>query len=172
MKALFDAQLARLREWLSTLAPRERVMVGIAAAFTVFTILYLGIWEPLAIAHATRAENLATARAQANRLETVGAEAQKLRRSGGSPIAVNRSMSLLSAVDQATKSGTLAKPPARLQPEGDAEVKVWLEDINFDGLLRWITELETRYGVSVKTVDIDRESAPGLVNARLSLVRP
>lgn len=172
MKALFETYLTRLREWLATLAPRERLMVGIAAAFSVFTALYLGIWEQLAGAHQQRAENLAQARAQATRLEAVGAESLQLRRAGNAGVAVNRNLSLLSAVDQASKSGTLGKPPARLQPEGDAEVKVWLEDVNFDGVVRWIAELETRYGVSVKTVDIERESAPGLVNARLSLVRP
>lgn len=162
--------LNQAREWFAGLAPRERLMVGACAIFVVFAILYYGIWNSLANAHHKREKALAESRALATRLEVIGAEAMKARRSGGG--AVNRSMSLLSAVDQSSKSGTLSKPPSRLQPEGDAEVRVWLEDVNFDGVLRWINELETRYGVMVQTVDIDQQSSPGLVNARLSLVRP
>jgi general secretion pathway protein M len=164
--------LNQLREWFTGLAPRERLMVGACAVFVLFTILYYGIWNTLAGAHTRREKALADSRALATRLEIIGAEVTRARRSGGGAGSVNRSMSLLSAVDQASKSGTLSKPPSRMQPEGDAEVRVWLEDVNFDGLLRWIHELETRYGVTVQTVDIDKESAPGLVNARLSLVRP
>lgn len=164
--------LDRLKEWFTALTPRERAMVSIGAAFTAFTLLYLSIWAPLANAHHRREQALASARALAARLEAISAQAQKSHLSGSGGAAINRNMSLLSAVDQAGKSGTLSKAPSRLQPEGDNEVKVWLEDVTFDGLVRWIAELETRYSVSVQTVDIEKESAPGLVNARLSLVRP
>lgn len=164
--------LNQLREWFASLAPRERLMVSGCAVFVVFSILYFGLWDSLAGAHAKREKELTASRALATRLEFIGAEVQKSRRSGAGGGSVNRSMSLLSAVDQSSKSGTLSKPPSRLQPEGDSEVRVWLEDTNFDGVLRWINELEARYGVIAEQVDIDKESAPGLVNARLSLVRP
>lgn len=164
--------LAQLQEWFNGLAPRERLMVGAGAIFTVFALLYLGVWEPLANAHHQQAENLAASQALAQRLEAISAEVSKSRSSSNSGAAVNRSLSLLSAVDQAGKSGSLSKPPTRLQPEGDNEVKVWIEDTSFDGVLRWIAELESRYGVAAQTVDLEKESAPGLVNARLSLIRP
>lgn len=166
-----NAYIIQFKEWFAALAPRERTLVSIAAAFTVFTILYLGVWETLANAHYGREKSLSEARALATRLEVIGAEALKARMSGGGAVS-NSGMSLLSVVDQAGKSGTLSKPPTRLQPEGDREVKVWLEDTTFDGVVRWIAELETRHGVSAQTVDIEKESAPGLVNARLSLIRP
>lgn len=167
-----NVYLTQLREWFLALAPRERVMVAVAAVFSVFTLLYLGLWEPLANAHYKRAEALKASRALASRLEVIAAEAARHGGAGGGS-AANRSLSLLAAVDQSSKlGGTLGKPPSRLQPEGDNEVKVWIEAANFDALVRWIAELETRYGVSAQTVDIDKESAPGSVNARLTLVRP
>lgn len=165
-----NAYLTQFKEWFAALAPRERVMVAVAGVFTVFTVLYLGLWEPLANAHEKRAEALKASRALASRLEVIAAEAARHQGNGGA--AANRNLSLLSAVDQASKSGTLGKPPSRLQPEGENEVKVWIEAANFDALVRWIAELETRYGVSAQTVDVDKESAPGTVNARLTLVRP
>lgn len=159
--------LARFNEWYAQLAPRERWMVLACAGVVAFAILFAGIWDPLVKAHRERAEAVDGARALAQRIEQLAALAQR----GAAAANVNRSMSLAAAVDQASRSGTLAKPP-RIQPEGESEVRVWLEDIPFESVLRWLAELEARYGIQAKAADIERESAPGLVNARLTLARP
>lgn len=164
-------RLEQFNEWYLQLAPRERVLTALGAAAVLATLLFLALWEPLAKAHLNNAEALDAARAIASRLETAAATVKKAHQ-GGRGAALNRNLSLLSAVDQAAKSGTLGAAPSRLQPEGDREVKVWLDDVAFDRLLRWLNELETRYGVVAQSAEIERESGPGLVNARLSLVRP
>jgi general secretion pathway protein M len=162
---------ALLEPLLLRLAPRERVLVLLAAAAVAMTLFFLLVWEPLAQAHQRRADALQAARALAERLEVIGAEVQRSRRSGGAQ-APDLGTSLLAAVDLSARAGTLSKPPSRIQPEGEREVRVWLEAVSFDSLLRWIGELETRYGIQVQTADIERAERPGLVDARLTLVRP
>lgn len=164
MKALLNLA----REWFLALAPRERWMVAVGGIVTTLILFFLLVWEPIVLAHERRAQALGEARALAQRLEQVAADSR-----GGAPrAAVNRSQSLLAAVDTAGKSPTLGKAPSRLQPEGEAEVKVWLEGVNFDALVRWLAELESRHGIVVQDADIEKDSAPGMVSARLSLVRP
>ena len=167
-----NAYLAAAQEWFRGLAPRERVIVTAGAALLLLTILFLGIWEPLTKAHHQREQDLLSARALAQRLEVLGAEVQKMRASGAGGAIAGGETTLLTAVDQASKSGTLNKPLSRIQPEGDNEVRVWLDGVAFDALLRWIGELEGRYGISVQTVDIEKDAVPGQVNVHLSLVRP
>lgn len=159
--------IERLRAALADLAPRERAMVLSGAAVVGVTLLYLLIWEPLASAHRTRAEALRTERLLAVRIEQAAAQA----RVSASGRAADRSISLLAAVDQTSRSPTLGKAPARVQPEGDREVKVWLEDVPFSNLLRWLQDLQTRYGITASSAEIERGSAPGVVSARVSLVR-
>jgi general secretion pathway protein M len=166
-----NAYLTQLQEWFRGLAPRERILVGSGTVVVLITILFLGIWEPLNKAHHQRETDLVAARALAQRLEVISAEVQKARAANGGAIASSGG-SLLTMVDQASKSGTLNKPLTRIQPEGESEVKVWADGVGFDSLLRWISELEGRYGISIQTADIDKDATPGLVNARLSLVRP
>lgn len=163
-----NAYLQQLREWFLALAPRERLFVAGGTVVGVILVLYLAIWQPLTKAHYGRERSLAESRALAQRLEAVAADAQRARAGGGM---ANRGGSLLSAVDQASRSGTLGKQP-RLQPEGDTEVRLSVDAVSFDALVRWMAELETRYGVQVLTADIEKQGAPGVVNARLSLVRP
>lgn len=163
MKAL----IAQLQARFDTLATRERLLVVVGGLVVVLSLLYLLAWEPLVQAHEARARDLESARALANRIESVSAELT----SQGAGSAVNRSLSLLAAVDQTSRSPALGKAPTRIQPEGDREVKIWLDNVPFDNLLRWLVELETRYGIAASSAEIERGAMAGTVNARLTLVR-
>ncbi len=159
--------LERLRAWWAGLAERERrVLAGGAVVFALI-VLYTGIWDPVTAARRERAADLQAARALAVQIESLAPAAT---RGTGGPGA-GAGQSLLAIVDQTRKASAITKPPSRLQPEGDNTVRLWLEDVPFDALVRWLGELHTRYGVSVEDADIERESGPGLVNARLTLVR-
>ena len=160
----------RARERFLALQPRERWILSGGATVLLLTLVYLLVWEPLVDAHKQRLEALESSRLLAIRLEQAAAQVQ---RAGGQRGAGNagRGLSLMAAVDQASKQGTLGKSPTRIQPEGDREVRVWFEDVSFDALVRWLAELQTRYGVGVQTLDIEPQATPGKVNARLSLTR-
>ncbi|MGH8456320.1 MAG: type II secretion system protein GspM [Stenotrophobium sp.] len=166
---MIKQRLEQFQEWFRGLSPRERWMVSVCFTAVAFTILYLGIWQPLGNAYRQREAALISAHALGEQLEQIATDLQKTHGSGAS--AADRSLSLLAAVDQSSKSGALGKPLSRIQPDGDTSVKVWVDGVNFEGLLRWIAELETHYGVAVDTVDIEREGTAGVVNARLTLVR-
>jgi general secretion pathway protein M len=152
------------------LAPRERVIVVVGSIVVALTVIYLGIIEPVATAHANRISALASSRALATQLEVAAAAVASAGPKSGA-VQAGRGMSLLAAIDQSTRGGSLGKPPASMQPEGDHEVKVRFEEVPFDGLVRWLAQLQTQYGVSVQQLDVESQSGAGLVNVRLSLDR-
>lgn len=158
--------LERARAGWTTLAARERLVLAVGGAVLALVVLFLGIWEPLAAARHQREVELRAARALAVQLEQLAAAAP---RAGAAPAGAGQS--LLAVVDQSAKASALNKPPTRLQPDGDNAVRLWLEDVPFDALVRWLGELHARYGVRVEAAEVERESGPGLVNARLTLMR-
>ncbi|HKY91799.1 MAG TPA: type II secretion system protein M [Nevskiaceae bacterium] len=157
------------RERFLALQPRERWMVGGASVVVLLTILYLGVVEPIVKAHQRRADALESARALAIRLEEASVVVQRASARGNAGI--NRGQSLMAAVDMATRSSAVGKAPARIQPEGDAEVRVWFEDVSFDPVVRLVADLQTRHGITVQTMDVEQKSDVGSVDVRLSLVR-
>lgn len=163
-----NAYLERLRAWWSGLADKERRAVAAGTAVLALVFLYAAAWQPLLKARHKRETALADARAVATQLEQLAGEAQR-RRGGGATLGAGQS--LLAVVDQSRKTSGITKTPSRLEPEGDTTVRIWLEDVPFDALVRWLNDLQTRYGVRVDNADIERESGPGLVNARLTLMR-
>ncbi len=149
---------------LAKLQPRERMLVGAAAVAVAILFVDMAIWRPAAHARSANAARLDDARQVAEQLEraaglvphtNAGAQA-----SGGS---------LMAIVDEASKSGELSKPLTRMSPDGDTQLRVWIEDVTFDSLTHWMYSLQTRYGVRVDSVDIEQQPTPGTVNARLTL---
>lgn len=161
------AALERLRAAWAGLAERERRVVGAGGVALGLILAYLLVWEPLAGARQQRELELQAARALAVQLEDLAGVAGR----AGRPATQGKDQSLLAVVDQSRKASALTKPPSRLQPEGDNTVRIWLEDVPFEALVRWLGDLQLRYGVRVDNADIERESGPGLVNARLTLMR-
>lgn len=164
-----NEQLAPMRARYEALQPREQTLVSIAAVMVAAALLYSAIWQPIVRHHKAAAEELQSARAIATSLAQ--AEVDQRFAAPQSAAIVGSEVSLLTAVDQAAKNGTLKKPPARLQPDGENQARIWFEDVEFDVLLRWMNELQGRYGVRIDVADIERQPTPGLVNARLAVVR-
>lgn len=172
LREKLDSALRRGQQRFMALNPRERKIVGIGGVLSALILIWLLIWAPLTGAHDNRVENLRLQRDIAQKLEVAAAKlssAPQTRRRA--PVQGGPAQSLLALVDQAAKSGTLGKAPDRLQPESDNEVRVWLTGVEFDALLRWLRELQDRHGIVVGTLDIERGTAPGSVNARLALTR-
>jgi general secretion pathway protein M len=163
------AALAQGQARFNALTARERWMVGGCALVLAYLLLYLGLWAPVVSAHDRRETAIADARLIAERLEAAGALAQGQR--GSQPRGGQAAGSLLSQVDQSLKTSKIGKPAERVQPEGDQEVRVWLTGVPFDAVVRWIGELQQHYGIAVQTLDVERQTEPGVVDARLSLVR-
>lgn len=161
--------IEQFKQRFEALNLREQLLLGAAAVTLALALFFLIVWEPLQ----NSVERLRTDVADMQGLVTELAQARSLVLSGRNGIGVieGQGRSLLSIVDQSGKENGLASAVTRMQPEGDATVRVWLEQADFAALVRWLDKLEGSYGVSVTEAAIDRESQPGMVRARLGLVR-
>lgn len=158
----------RIQGMLLEREPRERVIFVGGAIVLLLTVFYLALWEPVVSLHRERIAALSSARAQSAQIERAAAMATISR---GTNRSVDVNTSLVTAVDRTSRSKTLGKTPSRVQPEGDREVKVWLDDVPFANLLRWLNELESRYAIVPTEVEIERADTPGQVSGRLTLRR-
>jgi len=59
----------------------------------------------------------------------------------------------------------------RFQPEGDTVLKLWMEHINFNNLLRWLNDINNRNGISVNEISVEQSKEEGYVDVRLTLMR-
>lgn len=156
-----------IREWWQGISPRERRMVAGAGVALLLTVIWLAVVEPLQQRRAMLERGVPV---QRELLTWMQDAAPRLRDAG--PARAAAGQSLFAVVDRSVRATPLGGAVQRLQPEGQASVRVWLENAAFDDLVRWLGTLEREHGVSPSAIAVERTDSAGLVNARVTLDRP
>ncbi len=96
------------------------------------------------------------------------ASAQVKQLSKSKPVSRPSGQSILSLVDSTAKSHGLGQSVKRVQPDGQNTVRVWLEGVGFDVMLKWLSVLADRYGLAVTGLVVERSSEGSQkINARV-----
>lgn len=161
-----------MRDWWLARQPRERLILMLGGILVVATLLYLLVWEPLARERTNLANRVKAQGKTLVWMQQASEQVKQLRTQSPNLTKKANQSSLMSIVDSSAKRSKIRKPIQRIEPEGKNGVKLWIENVAFDTLVRWLGEVERRYGVLVNRATITRnEETAGQVNSRLSLER-
>lgn len=147
-------------------------MVSIAAIVVVIALFYYALWQPLNNGLA-EARNRVTAESnQARWMLGVRDEARVLQASDRHQAPIGGDQSLLSIIDKTSRANDLGEAVTHIQPNDDDQATVTLDAANFNRMLFWLQNLQSRYGIAANEATISREDdSPGEVEARLTLAR-
>ena len=153
------------------LKPRERMLIMVGGGIFSVLMLYLLVLEPFTIKVDELTVKVEKQQALNQWLKKSAAEVSKLKGAGASSSSGSRSgQSLLVLVDRTSKQGKIGKSITRIEPDGSARVRVWLESVPFDDLTKWMGSLEAKYQILVETAVVDKTNTVGRVNARMVFV--
>lgn len=156
----------QLRQWLDGLAPRERNLVYVAAALLGVAIVYFAVVLPVTTSARQRAARIEQKTADLAWMRQVAPQVQAAAAAGG-VAATNESLVVL--VDRTGREAGLGSAIRDQSPAGETGLQLRLEGASFDALVAWLASLQQQYGVRVETAMIGAATAPGLVNASLTL---
>jgi len=160
-----------MKAWLMSRQPNERIALILGAVVLAALLFYLIVWQPLNNALANKRQNVAEQRSTLRWMEKSSMEVQAYRRLQGNGNTTNNSEALLSVVDQTARSHGLRQQIKRLKPQGEDAVQLWLEQAAFDNIVKWLGDLTEKQSVIVDSISMDKQTASGLVNARITLSR-
>jgi type II secretory pathway component PulM len=156
-----------MMNWLQQRAPREQLVLGIAALLVVILIGWAFVWKPLesrSVELENNVDELASLLVDLRR-------AASLTRTGGGLSAAARGDSLLTLVPDTASEYGLRLDSTRIEQNGNA-MAVTFSDLPFDTLHSWLTDLALNHALSVQTVPgISSAGVPGLVRGQVRLVR-
>jgi general secretion pathway protein M len=155
-----------IRQWLGGLAPRERNLVYLAAALLCIAIVYFAIVLPITSAAKQRAARVEQKTADLAWMRQVAPQVMAAAAAGGGTAS---SESLVVLVDRTGREAGLGNAIRDQSPDGDQGLRLQLQGASFDVLVAWLASLQQQYGVRVESAMIGATSAPGLVNASLTL---
>jgi general secretion pathway protein M len=153
----------RLIGWYDGLGDRDRLALRLLSCFLAGVMLYFAAVSPL-LAYVGKAERrLEDERALLAWLRSHEGEA------GAGPVVggIARNQPVATLVNTSAKESGLTI--RRYEPADNDGMRVWLEDVPFNAVIKWIVMLEGNYGIRAVEFNVEREGAAGRVSARLTL---
>ena len=155
-----------VRAWYDSLAERERRLVLIAGGFVAIALLWLLLVLPLHTITAKRAARVEKKTADLVWMRSMAPQVAAARSSGA---AASSNESLVVLIDRTARQAGLGSSLRDQSPNGQHSLRLRLESASFDSLVAWLALLQQQHGVAVETANVDVGSAPGLVNASVTV---
>ena len=158
-------QQGSIGQWYVTKSPTDRLIIKILAALIAATIIYTVVWKPLSDYNQDQQARYVTELALS---EWIVLNQEALTRSARQPVRGNSAPALIPSITNAANQNQLKLD--RLQPDSDGGVSISLQEQQFDQVLKWLSLLETRQGLSVERLSIDRSDKSSRVSGQVKLV--
>jgi general secretion pathway protein M len=155
-----------LRQWLDGLAPRERNLVYVAAALLCVAAAYFAVVLPVTSLAKAREARIERKTGDLAWMRQVAPQVMAAAAAGGG---ADSGESLVVLVDRTARESGIGAAIRDQSPAGETGLQLRLEGASFDVLVAWLASLQQQYGVTVEAAIIGATSAPGLVNANLTL---
>lgn len=149
---------------LSRLGERERRIVLIGGAVAL-VLLVLAVLLPLQQSVSTAAERIEHKRDDLSWLQSMAPQLGSLAVTAPAPL----HESLVALADRTARDGGIGKSLVGSQPSDNGGLNVHFEQVPFDALVSWLSQLGDRYGVQADSATIEAAAMPGVVNANLVL---
>ena len=155
----------QIKEWWDNISEREQQLTFISLVVVFIAVIYFLIWQPIAT-------NLAASQQKLQRseqtLQWVESNANKLVVAGvGNKKTTARKQNLSQLISSTAKRNKIVI--SRIQNR-NGSVDIWINQVEFNQFLKWITALQNQYQVQVNSADLNQDKTQGMVKVnRLSL---
>lgn len=143
-------------------APREQLALRMLGGFLLAILLLVLVLLPL---HRFNSDAVAAYHAQQDTLAWMQANRALIGNSSG--VARKPGDSVLTLANQSAR--TMGLSFKRYEPNGERGLNLWLEQVPFDQVVKWLDALERDYGVIAVDFSASRRNEAGLVDVRLVL---
>ena len=161
-----------MRLWWRSLQPRERWLLIGAAILTAALLFYALLWQPLSISLGQLRVGVSAQHADLDWMYQTARQVGRAATAAQSPTSRpgrESARSLLTIVDQTARDGGIGSSVRRVEPQGEDQASVRLEEVAFDELVDWLNRLGEEHGIQIDNAIVERHDLNGHVNARLIL---
>ena len=161
-------QYDELKAWYLSLEHREQRILAAGAVFVVAMVLYLLLLAPYFNSRHRLEAEIAQRQIEITWMGPAAAQLQALR--GQQPSGIPSNQSLLAVVSRSAADAGFGQVMKQAQTGNDGSVRVQMQGVAFDGLIRWLGTLRRQYGISVRDLTAQKTAAAGSVDTTLTLV--
>ena len=160
-----------IKDWWQNLQTREQQLVLFAGVVVIIFVFYSLAWSPLVNARNIKKTHVENNQELLAWMNAKSAEVKQLRLVNPNALRSDNNRSLLAIVDSLANQLGLRSAIKQIEPNGQNNVTIWMDEINFDALITMLGQLEKRSNVLVTEASVNKLEQPGLVQARILLKR-
>ncbi|MBL4795628.1 MAG: type II secretion system protein M [Pseudomonadales bacterium] len=163
--AAVSQQIAELKVKYYSLSVRDRGALLALTIFLLCVMFFYFVWSPI-----QDGADEAFSRYQSNTelMAWMKANESVAKKASSSSNSANRGgKSILSLVN--TTAGRNGIALKRFEPKGEDGLRIWLESVPFDAMLKWLGTMNSSYGIEVSNITVETQDEIGLVNATIIL---
>ncbi len=157
--------MEQIKQWYSSLEQNEQKIVIIAGVFFALIILFFVLIKPLN----DSVSNLEIqVESRESSVETWKQAMPQLLAAGGQ-VKGSNNQALSTVVTSTTRRFNLRV--SRVKENGLSEMQVWFDNVPFNDFVRWASELETKYQITIASVNIRSKDRDGLTSMDIKIQR-
>jgi general secretion pathway protein M len=165
-------QLQEIRHWFYSLTQKEQWIIFGTVLFVIITMFFLIVWEPLHLGLNDEKQKQATQNKSLTWMQQASTEVRSLRSSGSSTNVRDKNKPTTLVIEQSINNAGLKPSVNKIESSGNNGARATLTDAPFNQILVWMSTLAKHNGIHVISANIERASAAGKANARLTFERP
>ncbi len=159
-----------IKEYFNNLESREKNLVIIAGVLIGLLIPYQFMWKPFS---ESLEDSQIRVEAQRKQLVTMQQQAQQIKGLRGSASFTSQPgrQFLNNLINTEARKNGLANS-LKTKAESNNKVRVSMDNVPFDNVMKWLDQLVSRHGVIVTKLTADRQPSVGRVNVTVYLESP
>lgn len=159
--------IEKTRQLFNELNPRERLIVAGGGFALLIIAIYLFAWDPLIARQVALNESVKSQQLIYQQMLESAAEVTNSKGAGN--YKVISASALQSIINRTAKSALPGAVIKRVEKNRRQAVQVWIDQVAFDDMVKWLGGLQQTKGVRVETLFSERTTQLGRVNVRLTL---
>jgi len=162
--------MTELKQRFNALSPNDRLALTILGLFvTVLLVVYMLVLPAHRFANEAADQHQQSTELLAW-MQTNEAAARALAPQPVVKATLATGQSILSLASQQAQANNISFK--RFEPFAEGGLRIWLDNVSFNNMLQWLTQLQENYGVQVNQLSVDRSKDAGTVTAKLELFLP
>lgn len=156
---------AKLKEWWSHLAPREKQVTSIGASLVILFIVYQWIWTPYLEGVDTMRHRITADQKTLLWMQAADKQIQTLEVQGKAKTKSVSPVVLLSQIQKQVNRSGLEQYLTQLKQTTNEAIEVHFQKVEFDKLITMLAKIMKEQDVSITRLSLIATDAPGYVNA-------
>ncbi len=162
-----NEMIEKIRQSFIGLNQREKLIVSGGAVALLLIGGYLLVWEPLLARQTALNASIKSQQIIYQQMLKSAVEVKSLKGSGNyKTISASALQSVINRTAKSALPGGIIK---RVEKNRQQAVQVWIDQVAFDDMVKWLGVLQQTNGVRVMALFSERTTQPGRVNVRLTL---